>query len=55
MMLDAPGTPATASTKGVVPQAFNKIKHRFMLIESVDEYSALPDAAQYKAVAIETT
>lgn len=55
IMLEAPGTPATVSTKGAAPQVFNKIKHRFMLIESVDEYAKLPDAAQYRAVVIEYT
>lgn len=55
VMLGAPGAPAVSTTKGAVPQVFNKLKHRFMVIESVDEYSKLPNAAEFSVVAIEMT
>lgn len=55
VMLDAPGTPAVPTPKGAIPQVFNKLKHRFMVIESVDEYSKLPNSAEFKAVTIEMT
>jgi len=55
MLVEAPDARRTTSTKGAIPQVFNKVKHRFMLIESPDEYAKLPTAAGYKAVAIEKT
>lgn len=55
VMLEAPGTAGVASTRGAIPQVFNKIKHRFMLMESPDEYAKLPTASQYRVVAIEMT
>ena len=55
VMLDAPGTPQVRAPQGAVPQVFNKLKHRFMVVESVDAYSQLPNASEFKAVAIEMT
>ena len=55
VMVEAPGVAEIGSTRGAIPQVFNKIKHRFMLIDSPDEYAKLPTAAGYKVVAIEKT
>ena len=51
IMIEAPGVGA-ASTKGAVPQVFNKIKHRFMLVESPEAYMELPTAKEYRVIAI---
>jgi hypothetical protein len=55
VMLDAPGTPAVRTPQGALPQVFNKLKHRFMVVESVDEYSALPNAGEFRAISTEMT
>lgn len=53
IMVDAPGPAGRNPAKGLRAQAFNKIKHRFMMIESIEEYSKLPNASEYKAIVIE--
>ena len=54
VMLDAPGVVGPQPPQGAIPQVFNKIKHRFMVIESPDKYAKL-GITGYKVVAIETT
>jgi hypothetical protein len=54
IMVAAPGARQPEATGGVAVLVLNKIKHRFMLIESVEEYAKLPNAELYRAVGIGT-
>jgi hypothetical protein len=52
VLLDVAGDKKGA--KGLFAWTFNKLKHRFMVLESVEEYAALPIASDFSVVSIET-
>lgn len=53
VLLDVDGDAALDAKRGLAALVFNKLKHRFMVIDSAADYAALPSRDKLRAVGIE--